>query len=117
MSIEDKEVLKAIGKLLYIILGADHNFNDEEFTVKKILIDSFGLTEGETLDIKNEAHQKGDLINVVMNSIQTINKQNNKVLELTILGLVTSIAADDGRLVSNESGILKVIKDKLANDN
>ena len=117
MSIEDKEVLKAIGKLLYIISSADHNFHDEEFTVKKILIDSFGLTEGETLDIKNEAHKKGDLINVVINSVQTINEQNNKVLELTVLGLVTSIAADDGKLAQNESGILKVIKDKLLNDN
>ncbi len=113
MNIEDKEVLKAIGKLLYIISGADHNFHDEGFTVKKILIDSFGLTEGETLDIKNEAHKKGSLIDIVMASIKTINEQNNSILELTILGLVTSIAADDGMLAPNEIGIMKVIKEKL----
>lgn len=117
MNLEEKEVLQAIGKLLYIISGADHNLHNEEFTVQKILMDSFGLTEGEALDIKNEAHQQGNLVNVAMNALEVINKQKSKVLDLTVLGLVTSIAADDSNLTPNESGILKVVKEKLLEDN
>ncbi len=114
MITEEKEVLKAIGRLLYIISGSDHNVHNEGFTVKRILMDSFGLTEGETLDIKNESQKEGNLVNTVMKSIKTINNENNSILELTVLGLVTSIAADDGQLAPNESGIIKVIQEQLS---
>lgn len=114
-SLTSKEVLKAISILLYTSAASDKKQEitvEEQNTLKKIITEDFGFTNQEHLEIYEE-FINGNLNNDIADAIEIIKKEDNKILNNTIIDILSKIIGIDGIIDGGEKSVLMVLREEL----
>ena len=111
----NKEVLKAIVILLYTSAASDKKQEitvEEQNILKKIIIEDFCFTNQEHLEIYEE-FINGNLNNDIADAIEIIKKEDNKILNNTIIDILSKIIGVDEIIDGGEKSVLMVLREEL----
>ena len=115
MNIENKQVLKEVAILVYVVAGMDKYMSaEEELISDNVIKDIFNFSNGEVLDIKESIYKNKNLLQKVLNALDIIKKENNKTLNIIILALLSTLTSADGEQSKNELKVIGIIKEKLS---